>query len=344
MDNQERGLGGSQNRVSPQERMTSNHRVARSSTALALPGVLQCRVPLSDFGVNQWELTPRHYQQLNHFRQQLLNSVDYTILSIEGRASNTGPESVTNTRRQSGPGNRELSRLRANTVAQWLYEEGLLSNHNPNVVGYGSSSPLIPADGELGINRSVVISYTIVKEFPPSPPSPIQSTNWEITLTTSASGGEVAGILWAKGKLKSSLSVTEYDIEILNSGMTASLLPAGISHSRPSFSPFTTHRPVDTLAFHRVRCRVSSVTLAGGIGASLTFINMPSIATTEIPLYGFTAGYDGSLFGGLVGHLTLETTSLRAARAERRRYNAEVRAFHERYRQYREQQENSIDI
>jgi hypothetical protein len=88
---------------------------------------------------------------------------------------------------------------------------------------------------------------------------------------------------------------------------------------------------------------VSSVTVAGGIGASLTFMNMPSIATTEIPLYGFAAGYDLSLYGGLVGHLTLEPASLSRARAERRRYNAEVRAFHERYRQYLEQQESSIE-
>lgn len=343
MDDQERGLGGSHDRVSSRERMTSGHRVAQPSTVLALPRVLQRRVILSDFGVNQWELTPRHHQQLNRFRQQLLNSVDYTILSIEGRASNTGPESVTNTRRQSGPGNRELSRLRAETVSQWLHEEGLLSNHTPNVVGYGSSSPLAPADGEVSINRSVVISYTIVREFPPSPPPPIQTTDWEITLTTIVTGGEGAGVLWAKGKLKSSLSSTEYDIRILNVGVTASPMPGGISHSPPSFEPFTTHRPVDALAFHRINCRVSSVTIAGGIGGSLTFMNMPSIATAEIPLYGFNAGYDMSLYGGLVGPLTLETTSLRNARAERRRYNAEVRAFHERYRQYLERQENSIE-
>jgi outer membrane protein OmpA-like peptidoglycan-associated protein len=329
------------NGVSASDRLIEHRDTDDNIEPLASPHVTQGRIILGDFSVNQWSLTSSHLRKLDTFTQLLNNSAGYEVLSIEGRASNTGPESSDNTLpNRGGPGNVELSRLRAEAVVQYLNDRHYLSGFTPLINAFGSSSPLVLSNGEVDGNRSVVIYYTLVTELPyqmlPNlePPQSILSRDWGITITKSISAGRLGGTQIACGQLKNLQSNSVYKFMISEVGVTVGL-PINASIGAVSYTPFTTLQPINALRFNVSNCRLSSFSYPlVGVSISKLIINFRHLVRDEIITnIGVSIGIDAGIFSGLVGRLYLDVEDRRRAQTELRNYNRQVHEFNRQQRE-----------
>ncbi len=299
----------------------------------------QGRLLLSDFPVNGWNLTEDHIRGLNEFVHLLNNSVTYELLLIEGRASNTGPESETDVRPEGeGPGNIELSRLRANGVAQYLLGRDIINSSNyPPIRAHGSASPLILAEGEVDVNRSVMISYTYAVTLPtpdripvPTIPDPIVSRHWELALNLSGGAGHVISGWGASGELKNVETDEIYEVRFAVLGIGEGLAsPGGAGIDDDDFVPFETYERIPAISFHRRYCRVSNASAGVAvIGGGVAFIHIPELTNEEITVYGLTMGTVGAdISVGIVGIIWMQESSADRARAELREYNRRVEEY-----------------
>ncbi len=333
--------------VNPAETLLAQNDSGSLSTYLPSrsgPVIQQARLLLKKFAVNDWNLTDEHLEGLNQFVRLLNNSVTYEILLIEGRASNTGPESERDvTPSGEGPGNIELSRLRANSVAQYLLGRGLITPGNvPRLEAHGSSSPLVPAEGEVDINRSVLVSYTYAAELPePDPiplstiPDPIISRRWSITIDFSGGIHAIVGGWSGSGRLKNLETGEVFDIWFLVLGLRVGVsTPGGYEVDEEDFEEFSTIEAVPAIAFHKRYCLIGSATFGSGLaGGSATFINIPDFATGEIQIGSFSMGNIGAdLSAGILGVMYLKESGADRARQELREYNHRVEEYNRRMR------------
>lgn len=111
------------------------------------------RIILVGFGKEEDALRPEHQTALAELAERLTAEgvADYSIRRMVGGASQTGPE----------PDNVELSRTRADRVAQFLHRAGV------EIEGYeyfGSERPLLDLAGaECAVNRYVVLQYDLCR-------------------------------------------------------------------------------------------------------------------------------------------------------------------------------------
>jgi outer membrane protein OmpA-like peptidoglycan-associated protein len=98
------------------------------------------------FGVNSSALQVEHTEVLEKYIVYLLENPDSAVVSVVGRASQTGPEA----------NNRQLARDRAERVRAYLIAGGLPEDRVGPVVFHGSEAPLVNVPGqENEMNRSV---------------------------------------------------------------------------------------------------------------------------------------------------------------------------------------------
>ena len=127
-----------------------------------------------DFDVNSSALMPRHTDILRRQIDLLRVQPRSAVVSVVGRASQTGPEA----------NNRLLSRDRAERVRAYLVANGVPEDRVGPVVFHGSENPLVDAPAEESeLNRSVQIVIDWV-DLPADPAfTPGGSTEWQLDLT-----------------------------------------------------------------------------------------------------------------------------------------------------------------
>jgi outer membrane protein OmpA-like peptidoglycan-associated protein len=129
---------------------------------------------LYGFDVNSSALKTEHADTLMTFIQYLRDHPDSTVVSIIGRASQTGPEG----------NNRRLSRDRADRVRYYMIANGVPDARVGPPVFRGSEAPLVNVPGrEEEMNRSVelVIEWVDVVVDPGYVPG--QGLDWKLDLT-----------------------------------------------------------------------------------------------------------------------------------------------------------------
>ncbi|MEO6951213.1 MAG: OmpA family protein [Polyangia bacterium] len=137
------------------------------------------RIELADpifFDKDRRRIHHRYFPELEQLARVLKRRLDFTTIWIEGHADNTGPVRW----------NLELSRNRADSVAQFLTSHGIAASRL-KAVGYGEARPLVPSPrGESNEkNRRVhfftdteTTRITPVPQTPPAPevaPDPVPS-------------------------------------------------------------------------------------------------------------------------------------------------------------------------
>jgi hypothetical protein len=136
-----------------------------------------------DFDVDSTALMPRHTDVLRPQIDLLRAQPKSAVVSVVGRASQTGPEA----------NNRLLSRERAERVRAYLVANGVPEDRVGPVVFHGSENPLVdvPAE-ESELNRSVQVVIDWV-DLPADPTFGLGgSTEWQLDLTVTFGVG--AGI------------------------------------------------------------------------------------------------------------------------------------------------------
>lgn len=260
-----------------------------------------------NFDVNQAALKPEHETQLDQLVEFLDDHSDAQIISIIGRASQTGPEL----------NNEQLSFNRAETVRAYLAAKGVSSNRMGPSVASGSQLPIFDAAGsEEAINRSVQIicDWTIQLAQPPSISSSRLSTRWKIDLgVTFGFGAAIVAGQVQFGQLTNRTSGESRSVEafLLGPELAKSLGPvasASVGVSGFEEGEFETARPVDFDYFDGQPVALLAIGGSFVVGGSATKIVFPRggddpstrFANFDI---GFTFGLGGAaLFGILNVH------------------------------------------
>lgn len=277
---------------------------------------------LTDFDVNSAALTAEHDQQIADIAQFMLERPEACIVSIVGRASQTGPEAT----------NRALAQARAEQVATALAAHGLAPSRIGATLSNGSRLPLINIPGrEAGLNRSVelTLEWRARMASPAPAAAAATSTDWvldlslSMTLTSGLIKLPLAGQVQL-GELQR-LDASGQVLETRSAHLFMAGMDWGLSFKKiealPIFASFSTgaglggeiYMPdppgaVDADWFDG-RCVMLIGASAGlGVGAEGTALLFPSVGEWPGTFYaqvttGFQAG--ASLLTGLVGVLTI---------------------------------------
>ncbi|WP_428504001.1 OmpA family protein [Roseateles sp.] len=277
---------------------------------------------LTDFDINSADLTAEHDQQIAEIAEFLLARPEAYIVSIIGRASQTGPEA----------NNRSLAAARAERVSMALQAHGFAPSRIGAVLSNGSRLSLISIEGkEAGMNRSV----ELMLEWPARMASPAPaataatSTDWvlDLTLSMTVSTGRLKLPLAGQvqlGELKR-LDASGQVLETKSAHLFMGGLDWGTSFKEiealPIFASFSTgtglggeiYMPnppgaVDASWFDGRCVMIFSVSASVGVGAEGTVLLFPSSGEWPGTFYaqvttGFQAG--ASVLTALVGVLTI---------------------------------------
>jgi len=250
------------------------------------------RILFSNFGINQSQLAEDQKSGLDQLIMSCLSNLEYEIELIEGRASQTGNES----------NNIRLSIERANTVKQYLIENGIEDSKIGDIIGYGSTNPLDDQrEVEVAINRSVMITWGIRIIIPnkiikiPIPKSK-GSRSWGIRLDLSGGAGHGGfGGSFAIGKLKNLDSGVEKVIAFVGLGIGVGLQTPGADPGFGDFTPFWTDKPYHFDDFHGA---FASLGMMGAgiclVGYSIILLFLPFLCKKAISLGGFNMGACGA--------------------------------------------------
>jgi outer membrane protein OmpA-like peptidoglycan-associated protein len=131
------------------------------------------------FGVDSSALLVEHTDALAPFITTLRDYPDSAVVSVVGRASQTGPEAS----------NRQLARDRADRVRAYLIASGVPEERVGPVVFHGSDEPLVDLPGrEDEMNRSVELVIEWVDLDFESGFTPGGTTEWQLDLTVTFGG------------------------------------------------------------------------------------------------------------------------------------------------------------
>ena len=264
---------------------------------------------LIGFDVNSPALTTEHEEILDNVTQFLLDRSDSAVVSVLGRASQTGPESD----------NQSLSFDRAQTAHAYLGSAGLPGSRLGPVVAHGSGAPAIDIPGqEAEINRSVElwIDWEDVHVEPPPHGGPIgTSSDWKIDLSVTFGGGAGIGGQVQIGELTNRDTHETRPVQAMIAGLdighslfvTAAAdvgLPMGTDGE---FSMPTPPGPVDFDWFDGrfvVLSAVGASAIVGGVDfATLRFRNLdgpwPEAKFADYPI-GLTVGIGGLAMVGFL--------------------------------------------
>jgi outer membrane protein OmpA-like peptidoglycan-associated protein len=126
------------------------------------------------FGINSSALLVEHTDMLEKNIVFLLEYPDSAVVSVVGRASQTGPEA----------NNRQLARDRAGRVRDYLISSGVPEDRVGPVVFHGSEAPLVNVPGqENEMNRSVELVIDWVLELVDPAFLAGGTMNWNLNLS-----------------------------------------------------------------------------------------------------------------------------------------------------------------
>lgn len=257
-----------------------------------------------DFDVNSSELTSFHKTLLDDFIAFLDLHRRSQIVSIIGRASQTGPE----------PNNQDLSQRRAEAVKAYLVAADTPPDIIGPIVASGSTLPVVNAAGrEQAMNRSVEIicDWQIeLQDVPPTVDSSRLSTRWNLNLGATIGGGAVFVVGQIQlGTLTNKATGESRAVQafLLGPELAKSVGPTvAVSASVPPHDTgdFETPFAVDFNYFDGFPIIVVSAGGAAGGGLSATRLwfrhggsNDPSVVFTNLDA-GLTVGLGGAaLFG-----------------------------------------------
>jgi hypothetical protein len=236
------------------------------------------KILLSNFDINQSDLTEDHKMALDLLAKIMDNDLDIRILAFEGRASSTGDDE----------NNITLSHNRAKTVKDYLSVKGVSDERLGLVNGYGSALSLSNTPNqENRIDRSVVISYqwklAAVSEPQPSV-DPSASRFWAISLSFSAGGGFVIGGSVFIGTLRNLTTNKIRAIYIFVGGLDGALgVPFNATGSADSTGEvsFTTRQPLTFESFDATLVSVFGYQVGIFAGVTQTRIRFPMIDSDE---------------------------------------------------------------
>lgn len=258
----------------------------------ALDNIQRGRILFSNFAINSTELTSEHIAALDLLIQAMQDSSEAFVESIEGRASQTGPED----------NNEELASGRANVVAQYLIDHGFDPQRIGRVIGYGERAPLIDRDDvEIDVNRSALVTYSMLVDWPEEVrrrPIPREggSREWAIRLQLSGGAGHGGiGGAFAIGELrKGGVGGEVRQGSFLGFGIGVGLATPGASPSEAQWTPFITDAPYDFEDFDGTLARLTS--LGGGflVGYAFIYISFPNLGANSIYVGGWSLGTVGA--------------------------------------------------
>ena len=258
----------------------------------ALDNIQRGRILFSNFAINRTELTSEHITALDQLIQAMQDSSEAFVESIEGRASQTGPED----------NNEELASGRANVVAQYLIHEGLDPQRIGRVIGYGARAPLIDRDDvEIDVNRSALVTYSMLVDWPEPArrkPTPREggTREWAIRLQLSGGAGHAGvGGAFAIGELrKGGVGGEVRHGSFQGFGLGVGAATPGASPGEAQWTPFTTDAPYDFEDFDGTLARLTS--LGGGflVGYSFIYISFPNLGANPIYVGGWSLGTVGA--------------------------------------------------
>ncbi len=258
-----------------------------------------------DFDVNQSDLKAEHQGRLDELITFLEDHPGAQIVSIVGRASQTGPE----------PNNENLAFDRAETARAYLAASGISTSRIGPTLASGSRLPIVDSAGrEEAINRSVEIicAWEVELEQVPTLTSSKMSTQWNISLGVTFGAGAVifAGQVQL-GRLTNKSTGESRHVQAFIAGpeLAKSVGPvfaASVGTSAFEEGDFETARPVDFDYFDGQPIVLLSIGGAFTVGGSATKVyfprgteNDPSTRFANIDI-GFTLGLGGAfLFGFL---------------------------------------------
>lgn len=260
---------------------------------------------IHDFDVDQATLKPVHTAKLDDLIAFLEEHPDAQIVTITGRASQTGPER----------NNERLSFNRAETTRAYLVASGILPSRIGPTIGRGSRLPIVDATGsEEAMNRSVEIicDWKLELEQVPSISSSRMSTRWNIDLGATFGFGAASFVGQVQiGRLTKKTSGESRTVEafLLGPELGKSLGPVfAASVTVPGFEEgnFETPGPVDFDYFDGQLIALFPVGGTFAVGGSATKIVFPrgrsDDATTLFASIdiGFTFGLGGAALLGIL--------------------------------------------
>ena len=284
---------------------------ATSGPGTGVPVILERETGyiIHDFDVGQASLKPEHKAKLDELLAFLDEHPDAQIVTITGRASQTGPER----------NNEQLSFNRAETTRVYLLASGILPSRIGPTIGRGSRLPIVDAAGsEEPMNRSVEIicDWKLELKQVPSISSSRMSTRWNIDFgaTFGVGAAIVAGQVQI-GRLTKRTSGESRPVQafLLGPELGKSLGPVvAASVTVPGFEEgdFETPGPVDFDYFDGQPIAlfpVGGALVVGGSATKVVFprggphggIDDPSTRFANIDI-GFTIGLGGAALFGIL--------------------------------------------
>ena len=258
----------------------------------------QARILFANFPVNSTILTKEHEIALRQLVKLLQNNLFASIIQIEGRASQTGPEK----------NNQKLSIGRAKEVANYFQRMGVRNEQIGPINAYGSTAPLISMPGqEVDINRSVLVYYHLpmhiaVKKDKKPIPKKTGNNMWAIQLTLSGSAGHVGiGGAFALGRLKDQISGKIWQGNFIGGGLGAGLQTPGGSPSWSNWSYFKTDANYTIEDFDNTLARLTMAGAGFFVGYCGAWISFPMLGANHIDVGGWNLGSVGADASSNVG-------------------------------------------
>lgn len=260
-----------------------------SSTSAVIGDVLYGRIVFGNFEVDSADLTDEHRAGLTQFLTAASSSEEYAIESIEGRASQTGPEA----------NNDDLSRRRASAVATYLEAGGVPSSSIGSVSGVGSSSPFINRPGsEVDVNRSAMLTYRIKVEAPPrrrqTADSDTPSDRWALAVYLSGGAGHgVIGGSFLQGELMNMTSRQKKMGFFIGGGLGAGLSTPG-ADPFPNWVEFRTRQPCVFADFDGTAAFLWQAGAGFLVGYSVGVLSFPELGAEDVFVGGLQFGSVGA--------------------------------------------------
>lgn len=259
-------------------------------------------VLFANFAVNSTALTKEHEAGLKHLVAMLKSAKGSKVITIEGRASQTGPET----------NNIDLSFGRGKAVREYLVKAG--ADSIGPVAGYGSRDPLKGGKGkEIDVNRSALARIKLATTQKPkrkpravSKPKPKGSNYWAIKLSLTGSGGHAGiGGAFAIGKLKNQISGIVHQVSFQGGGIGVGLQTPGADPGWGDWSYFKTD---SQYTFEDFDGTLARLTMAGAgflVGYAAVILSLPNLGANQIDCGGWNLGSVGADASSNVGTLNV---------------------------------------
>jgi outer membrane protein OmpA-like peptidoglycan-associated protein len=257
------------------------------------------------FGVDSSALLVEHTETLSPFIAMLRDYPDSAVVSVIGRASQTGPEAA----------NRQLARDRADRVRAYLIASGVPEDRVGPIVFHGSEEPLVNLPGrEDEMNRSVELVIEWVDLDYESAFTPGGTTEWQLDLSVTFGGArsDIGGQLQV-GTLtnrdtgeRKTVTATIFGLDMGASLFLTAAADVGLPVGNQGvFSMPDPPGPVDFDWFDGRRivlCSIGASAILGGVDfAFLRFYNgdapWPEASFVDYPI-GLTLGIGGVVMAG----------------------------------------------